>query len=169
VALALVLAAVVTEPVAAWAVGIQAPRRISLASPFSGACTLADPNFSRGIAVETSVAVDPRDRRRILVAWIQDGAASDLVMASRDGGRTFSRVLVRGLSACTGGALQVASDPGVAFAADGHVAYFSGVGADILSLSPFTTSSSMAASRSVDGGVSWSAPVFRSRQTAIYT
>ena len=73
------------------------------------------------------MAVDPGTRSRIMVAWIQDGRATDIVMASRDGGKTFSRILVPGLSACTGGPFQVASDPGVDFSADGRQAWFSAI------------------------------------------
>ena len=150
-ALSLVLAVAPTEPVLAAPVSVHM-HRISLASPFSGPCTTANPGFTAGFAQETSVAVDPSDPRHILVGWIQDGRASDLVMASRDGGRSFSRILVPGLSACTGGAFQVASDPGVAFSADGRLAYFTAIVVN------FPGITSMFASRSVDDGFSWSVP-----------
>jgi hypothetical protein len=158
-ALALALALVAVEPALAGSVRVEAPHRISRASPFSGPCAQGDPNFTRGVAVETSVAVNPRDPRRILASWIQDGHASDLVMASRDGGRSFSRIFVPGLSACTGGSPQIVSDPGVAFSADGRVAYFSGAPFNVLSNNPFTPAVGMAASRSFDGGFSWSTPL----------
>jgi hypothetical protein len=164
-ALTLALVAVGTGPAPAASVKVQTPRRISLANPFSGPCTQANPAFAAGIAVESSVAVNPRHPRHILVSWIQSGGASLPVMASRDGGRSFSRILVPGLSACTGGTAQAASDPTVAFSADGRVAYFSGVPLDILSLNPFTPSSSMAVSRSFDGGFSWSVPALIQRPT----
>jgi hypothetical protein len=144
---------------AAPAIRISPPRIISLTSPFSGPCTVANANFTHGISVETSVAVNPRDPKHILVAWIQDGASTDLVMASRDGGRSFSRILVPGLSACTGGRTANVSDPGVAFSSDGKLAYFSAPQADILSVNPFKVAVGMAASRSVDGGFSWSNPL----------
>jgi photosystem II stability/assembly factor-like uncharacterized protein len=157
-----------TQAASAESVKVQAPRAISLPSPFSGPCTRAIPSFTPGIAEETSVAVNPRDPRQILVSWIQDGRASDLVMASHDGGRSFSRILIPGLSACTGGEAQVASDPGVAFAADGSVAYFSGVVASGLSETSFAPSSSMVVSRSFDGGVSWSVPSVIQPPTGVY-
>jgi hypothetical protein len=155
---ALFLLVLACEPAFAGSVSVQEPRRISLTSPFSGPCTEADPNFTRGVAVETSIAVNPRDPRRILVSWIQDGHASDLVMASDDGGRSFSRIFVPGLSACTGGAAQIVSDPNVAFSSDGRVAYFGGAPFNVLSDNPFTPAVGMAASRSFDGGFSWSTP-----------
>ncbi len=104
------------------------------------------------------MAVNPADANQVLVSWIQDGAATDLVMASRDGGRTFSRIFVPGLSQCTGGSAQSATDPSVAFAAGGRTAYFSGVGLDFLGVNPFRVSATMVAARSRDGGFSWSVP-----------
>jgi hypothetical protein len=139
-------------------VRVGLPHRISLTSPIGPPCTTGDPNFVRGHVVETDIAVSPRNPRRVLVSWIQDGAATDTVMASRDGGRTFSRILVPGLSACTGGEAPAASDPGVAFSADGRTAYFSGVGVKVLSVEPFKPSVTMFASRSGDGGFSWRNP-----------
>jgi hypothetical protein len=149
-------AVVAIEPALAASVSVET-HRISRASPFSGPCTLANPGFSRGYAQESSVAVNPRDPRHILVSWIQDGRATDLVMVSRDGGRSFSRVLVPGLSACTGGAFQVASDPGVEFSADGRMAYFSAIVVNNPA-SPDMAETSMFVSRSFDDGFSWSVP-----------
>ena len=157
--LALCMAAAVAgaEPVLASSVNVET-QRISRGSPFSGPCTEGI-GFAPGFAQETSVAVNPRDRRNVLVAWIADGRATDLVMASRDGGRSFSRILVPGLSRCTGGAFKVASDPGLAFSADGRRAYFSAIVVDFDSpTDAASASTSMFASRSSDGGFSWSKP-----------
>jgi hypothetical protein len=158
-ALGVVIAHASSQAPAAAGVDVGAPQRISLTSPIGPPCTDADPNFASGHVVETDIAISPSDPRRVLVSWIQDGSATDAVMASRDGARTFSRVLIPGLSACTGGAAQAASDPGVAFSADGRTSYFSGVGVDVLSTEPFRPSVTMLASRSGDGGFSWANPV----------
>jgi hypothetical protein len=160
VAAGLVVAGVAAAPAGAAvpAIRVSPPRIISLTSPFSGPCTVANANFTHGISVETSVAVNPRNPNHILVAWIQDGASTDIIMASRDGGRSFSRILVPGLSACTGGLTANVSDPGVNFSSDGKVAYFSAPQADLLSVHPFKVRVGMAATRSLDGGFSWSNP-----------
>jgi hypothetical protein len=160
--LSVAFAVVATEPVLAGSVSVQT-QRISPGSPFSESalCAQEVPGFSRGFAQETSLAVNPRHPRQILVSWIQDGRATDTVMASRDGGRSFSRILVPGLSACTGGAFKVASDPGVDFSADGRMAYFSAIVVNLTSPSAehvSTASTGMVASRSFDGGFSWSEP-----------
>jgi hypothetical protein len=152
------LSAVTAGPALAASVNVQT-KRISLGSPFSASalCAQANPGFSPGFAQETSVAVNPRDPRQILVSWIQDGRTTDTVMASRDGGRSFSRVFVPGLSACTGGAFQVASDPGVEFTADGRQAYFTAIVVDHPE-SAEAASTAMVVSRSFDGGFSWEVP-----------
>jgi hypothetical protein len=131
-ALSLALAGAAASAVLAASVNVRT-HRISRASPFSPSapCAQANPGFSPGFAQESSVAVNPRNPRKILVSWIQDGQATDVVMASRNGGRTFSRILVPGLSACTGGPFEVASDPGVDFSADGRQAWFSAIVVDI--------------------------------------
>ncbi len=155
-ALAMTLSFAATESAPA-SVSVKT-KRISPPSPFppTAPCVQANPGYSRGFAQETSVAVNPRNPRRILVSWIQDGRTTDTVMASRNGGRSFSRVFVPGLSACTGGSFQVASDPGVEFAADG-MAYFSAIVVNNPE-SAATASTGMVASRSFDGGFSWSEP-----------
>ena len=155
---ALALVGAAAEPVLGASVSVET-QRISPPSPFSPSapCALANPGFSPGFAQETSVAIDPRDRKHILVSWIQDGRATDTVMASRDRGRSFSRVLVPALSACTGGAFEAASDPGVAFTADGRMAYHTAiVVSDVASEEDASTS--MFAARSFDSGFSWEVP-----------
>jgi hypothetical protein len=161
VALSVAFAGATAESVLGASVSVQT-HRISLGSPFSrnAPCAKANPGFSPGFAQESSVAVNPRNPRKILVAWIQDGRATDVVMASRNGGRTFSRILVPGLSACTGGPFQVASDPGVDFSADGRQAWFSAIVVDIEDneAQGEGANSSMYAFRSFHGGFSWSRP-----------
>ncbi|MGK2954863.1 MAG: sialidase family protein [Solirubrobacterales bacterium] len=154
----LALVGATSEPGLAASVSIKT-QRISPPSPFSplAPCALANPGFSPGFAQETSVAVNPRNPKRILVSWIQDGRATDTVMASRNGGHSFSRVLIPALSACTGGAFQAASDPGVAFTADGRMAYHTAiVVSDVADVEKANTS--MFAARSFDGGFSWNRP-----------
>ena len=149
-----------TGPASAGPVTVLQTADISLGSPFTGGpCTNSGTGFDPGFSQETSVAVNPTNPQNVLVAWIQDGRATDLVMASCDGGRTFSRILVPALSYCTGGAIKVASDPGVYFSADGRVAYFSAIVVNFTSpTDPESAATSMVVSQSVDGGFSWSVP-----------
>ena len=160
-ALSVAFAVVATTPVLAASVKVRT-KQISPPSPFatSGACASTVAGFSPGFAQETSLAVDPRDPDHILVSWIQDGRATDVVMASRNGGRSFSRVLVPSLSACTGGSMDVASDPGVEFSANGRTAYFSAIVVDIPEnpLSAEGATTAMYAYRSSHGGFTWPVP-----------
>ena len=143
-------------------------RDISLMSPFTGGpCTNSGTGFDPGFSQETSIAVNPRNPHNVLGSWIQDGRATDLVMASRDGGRTFARVLVPALSYCTGGAFKVASDPGVYFSADGRIAYFTAIVVNIGAVTE-AASTAMLVSRSHDGGFSWSVPTVVQRETGAF-
>lgn len=155
--LVVALAVLATDPASAASPNVQT-RQISLGSPFSASaqCSLNNPGFSPGFAQETSLAVNPLNSRNVVAAWIQDGRATDTIMASRDGGRTFSRVLVPGLSACTGGEFQVASDPGVEFAANG-MAYFTAIVVNNPAMVEGATTE-LVVSRSFDGGFSWELP-----------
>jgi BNR repeat protein len=132
--------------------------RLSGGTPFPGPCG-ASAVAQRDAEVETSIAVDPRTPRRIVAAWMQDDGRSNLVMASPDGGRSWSRVLVPGLTDCTGGTVSAAADPWLSFAPDGKLLLGSGT-ANLPHL-PGPSSGpqpSQVVSRSDDGGLSWSLP-----------
>jgi hypothetical protein len=159
----LAVACAVAGSVASPAVA-QGPRigrlvRLSGASPFPGPCG-AILTAERDADVEASIAVDPRAPRRIVAAWMQDDGRSNLVTASRDGGRTWTRVFVPGLSDCTGGTVSGAADPWLSFAADGKLLLSSGI-ANLTHL-PGPTGPGpepmQVVSRSGDGGLSWSLP-----------
>lgn len=123
--------------------------------------------------VEPMLALDPTDPNHLVGAWQQDrasnGGARALVSAvSFDGGRSWSRTLhpmsrCGGATAGSAGDHERVSDPWVDIGADGtvHLMGLAFSGAD------FTPGSSnaMIASRSTDGGRSWSAPVILHRDT----
>ena len=120
-----------------------------------------------GAEVEPHVAVDPGDPRRLAAIWQQDrwsnGSARALVMAwSDDGGRAWTRVGLPfsrcgGGTALNGGNYERATDPWLAWSPGGAL--------HAMSLSTnggiFSTGSAnaMLASRSLDGGRTWSNPV----------
>jgi hypothetical protein len=137
-------------------------RVISGPSPFEGGCPGArfDDMAITGYELEPIVIVNPANPRNLVAAWKQDvGPAnqsrSDLVASSLDGGKTWTRSTIPGLTACTGGTADAGSDPWLSAGGDGTV-YFSGLAAD-LSTDPPTTA--VVASRSRNGGRSWRAPV----------
>ena len=136
-------------------------RLVSGPSPFAGGCLGArfDDQTITGHELEPAVTVNPANPRNIVAAWKQDvGTAnqtrSDLVASSLDGGRTWTRSTIPGLTVCTGGTADSGSDPWVAAGGDGTV-YFSGLAADI-STDPPTTA--VVASRSRNGGRTWRRP-----------
>jgi hypothetical protein len=132
--------------------------RLSGVNPFPGPCG-ASAIAQRDADVETSIAVDPRAPRQIVAAWMQDDGRSNLVMASRDGGRTWARVFVPGLTDCTGGSVSAAADPWLSFARDGKLLLGSGI-ANLPQLPgpTFHPEPRQVVSRSGDGGLSWSLP-----------
>lgn len=136
-------------------------------SPFAAGC---DGVAASGIAfdnaeVEPYLAVNPLDSANLIGVWQQDrwsnGSARGLLSASSfDGGQTWSRQPLP-FSRCGGGNIgnggdyARATDPWVTFSPDGtaHAMSLSTIG------SSFQTGSvnAMLASRSTDGGRSWSA------------
>src|SRR5439155_8408168 len=115
--------------------------------------------------VEPYLGIDPLDPAR-LVAGAQEGrvrsgaSRANGFYASEDGGTTWTRGLVPGVSTASGGRFDRASDPVVAFGPDGTAFYVS------LALDfsrSFPTASAILVNRSGDGGASWSAPVTAAR------
>jgi hypothetical protein len=128
-------------------------------SPFAAGCpgALGDGDRIAGAEIEPAITVNPANPRNIIGTWQQDlgvAARSDLVASSLDGGRTWTRATIPSLTRCTGGAADAASDPWVSAGGDGAV-YFVGA-PGFLSADP--PSVGFVASRSRDGGRSWTAP-----------
>jgi hypothetical protein len=134
--------------------------RITGVSPFAAACDAGDGQVFPGSEVEPSLAIDPRDPAHLIAAWQQDrwsngGARGIGAAMSRDGGRTWTASRPP-FAACSGGSgpgtdYERASDPWVTFAADGTP--FLGA----LVFDNTRPRSAMVASRSADGGLSWTA------------
>jgi hypothetical protein len=140
--------------VATGASGADAPARvISAASPYDGCSSGGLGGLFANAEVEPSLAVDPRDPRRLVATYQQDrfstGAARGLVASgSSDGGRTWTQTELP-FSLCSRGQTTGwprASDPWVSIGPDGR-AFLIGLGSGI------------AVSTSTDGGARWSTPV----------
>jgi hypothetical protein len=142
-----------------------APLQISGPTPFGHGCgTTGSPTFNS--SAEPSIAVDPRDARHIVVTWQQDrfnsdgGANSNVVAVSHDGGHSFREVTVGGLSRCTGGSDERASDPWVTIGPDGAVYLASLTFSEMPQNQLIAGPTELAVSRSDDGGLTWRAPVY---------
>jgi hypothetical protein len=112
--------------------------------------------------VEPWIDVNPQDAANLVGIWQQDrwsngGARSNLAGASFDGGETWRTVLIPGLTACSGGSFERASDPWLSFGPDGTV-YESSLVFDNDIPEGFGRSG-VAVSKSSDGGLSWSDPI----------
>ena len=143
-----------------------APVVASGLSPFAPGCADGGGTNYVNAEVEPHLAVNPLDANHLLAAWQQDrwsnGSARGVVTAaSFDGGRTWSRSPLPfsrcgGGTAAQGGGFDRATDPWVAFGADGS-AYAMGLATTGGS---FTAGSvnAMLVSRSADGGRTWGSP-----------
>ena len=143
--------------------------RVSARSPYPSACDGTPPTGTLyvGSEVEPQVAVDPQNPAHLIGVWQQDrwsdgGARGLRTGYSFDAGRTWSTSAAAfsrctGGSAANGGDFARASDPWVTIGPDG-TAYQIAIafnGATFAS----SSSSAVLASRSRDGGRTWSAPV----------
>jgi hypothetical protein len=116
--------------------------------------------------VEPWVVVNPVNPNNIVGFWQQDrwsdgGSRGNVAGVSFDGGLTWQIVPVPGLTDCTGGPWERASDPWLSFSPDGTLHQMSLVfqtdpPAD--SLRGFGPNA-MAVSKSEDGGLTWSDPI----------
>jgi hypothetical protein len=115
-----------------------------------------------GSEVEPWVDVNPQDPANVVGFWQQDrwsngGARSNVAGASFDGGESWEIVVVPGLSDCSGGFFERASDPWVSFSPDGTLHQISLVFDNDIpeGFGP----NALAVSKSEDGGLSWSEPI----------
>ena len=79
-------------------------RVLSGPSPFATGCpgALFDETRIAGAEIEPAITVNPADPRNIVATWQQDvgrfASRSDLIGTSRNGGRSWKRVTIPGLS-----------------------------------------------------------------------
>jgi hypothetical protein len=156
--------------------------QVSGASPLAG-CTADGAAGQSGTVylhseVEPWIDVNPTDGSNIVGIWQQDrwsngGSRGLVVGASTNGGGSWTPVttlkttLCTGGTAANGGGYQRATDPWVSFGPTGIVYQLSLSFNDVAP--PFTTfdfDHALLASRSTDGGLTWSNPVVVRRDTA---
>ena len=135
---------------------------VSGPSPFVGGCPGAalDDTHIAGDEIEPAIAVNPAHSQNLIGTWQQDLgfiSRSDLIGWSGDGGKTWQRSQIPGLTACTGGTADAATDPWVSVGPDG-TAYFLGIQVNLRG-DLVNTPSAIVASRSHDGGRTWTHPV----------
>jgi hypothetical protein len=150
----------VPGPAAARPYKLDGPRAISGPSPFAAGCPSAgrDATAVAGHELETAITVNPANARNIIATWKQDvgpeTTRGDLVASSLDGGKTWARTTIPGLTVCTGGSAEAGSDPWVS-ADRGGTVYFAGLNAVFSADGPLTA---IVASHSDDRGRTWPEP-----------
>ncbi|MDX6475757.1 MAG: hypothetical protein QOH95_1268, partial [Gaiellaceae bacterium] len=133
-------------------------------SPFA-ACTSdqADAQQAAGSVlfpnseVEPRADVNPTDPSNIVGAYQQDrwsdgGARGIVTSVSKNGGAAWRRVVVPGITKCSGGVYDRASDPWVSFSPNGDLYAIS------LSFDFFDSQDAILVSKSTNGGDTWGPP-----------
>jgi hypothetical protein len=134
--------------------------QVAPVDPFAGIKlgNQVDANF-RGTQVEPRLAVDPTNPNHLVGVWQQDRwttgqALGTVAGVSFDDGRSWSEVVVPGLTTASRGSFDRATDPWVAFGPTGVLFVISAVadsnGSD--------NKSGIAVSKSTDGGLTWGPP-----------
>jgi hypothetical protein len=173
---ALLVSALLAAAASAGPFKVKNLRAISGPSPFAAGCpgALHDDTNITGHELEVAITVNLANPRNIIAAWKQDvgpdSTRSDLVASSLDGGKTWTRTTIPGLTVCTGGTADAGSDPWVSAGGDGTV-YFGGLAADISTEPP---TNAVVASHSGDGGRTWAsvatvAPPLQTNETDAIT
>ena len=142
---------------------LTGPRPISGNSTFPNGCGVQGER-QPGSEAEPSIAVDPRNPRKVIATWQQDrfiaagGALTDMVAVSRDRGRRWKRRTVPGASVCTGGGDERTSDPWVSIGRDG-TPYVGILTFDLFpGFEDFGAPTQQRVSRSLNGGRSFESP-----------
>jgi hypothetical protein len=166
---AILITLLVTGSIAA---GTFVLARASAPTTFTNGCNGAPQTGTlyRNAEVEPQIAVDPRDQAHLVGVWQQDrwsnGGANGLLSGvSNDGGATWARshahfTRCSGGNTRNGGDYERASDPWVTIGPDGTVYQIA------LSFDDSDGNQAILASRSRDGGASWSEPAVLARDTS---
>ena len=134
--------------------------QVSDVSPFPPGCGIEGQSGTLYVnsEVEPWVDVNPADPANIAGSWQQDrwsnGGARGLVAGvSLDGGETWTKSIIPGISQCSGGYFERASDPWISYSPDGSLHHAS------LSFNfEKNLDNAILVNKSDDGGLTWSEP-----------
>jgi hypothetical protein len=141
------------------------PASVSALSPFSATCGLSGQNGTnyRDTEIEPWADINPKNPDNIVAGhqqdrWSNGGSRGLVARVSKDGGTTWSAVVIPKISLCSGGAYDRATDPWLSFAPDGGL-YFMSFAFNQDLPTGGSGANAMLVSRSKDGGSTWSDPV----------
>lgn len=173
---AMVLALVIVTAASAGGFNTGTLVQVSGATPFA-ACTAdvvasqTGTNFANS-EVEPWIDVNPTEADNLVGIFQQDrwsnGGARGLVARfSTNGGTTWTESVIPGVTACSGGFYQRSTDPWVSFSPNGVVHQLALSFNDLnVPFNEFDFDHALLASRSLNGGQTWSAPIVVRRDTA---
>src|SRR6266508_4494274 len=95
--------------------------RVSGTSPFTHCPAAGLDSLLPTGEVEPVVVANPTDPANVVAAWTQDRFRGVVAGVSLDRGRTWRRVVVPGLTRCTGGVFDYADDVSISAGSDGAV------------------------------------------------
>ena len=160
-----VVALVLASTASAGPYTLESTATASGPSPFTG-CTAdhAADQIAAGSTLypnsepEPRADVNPTNSSNIVGAYQQDrwndGGGRGLVSSwTKDDGATWHPVVIPGITRCSNGDFDRASDPWVSFAPNGHLYAIS------LTFDAFDTHNGILVSKSTNGGESWGAPI----------
>lgn len=130
------------------------PVTVSEPTPFGDCGVIPDKPESKGSETEPWIVVNPTNPDNMVAAWIQGPAVGHVASATFDGGATWESAVIPGISECSDGDYERASDPWLAFAANGDL-YTVALSLDLGE----SQRSAIQVSKSVDGGRTWGAPI----------
>ena len=134
---------------------LPAPTVISDPIPVPAGCHSLKPPFHPG---EPSLAVDPSNPGQLVAAWQQLGSPAgpgNVVAVTHDGGASWARTILPGLTACSGGSYASATDPWVSIGPD-HAVYVSSLMSRPASAGVVVHDVVVSVSR--DAGITWQQP-----------
>jgi hypothetical protein len=131
--------------------GTRILARAKVSGPLASACSSVGPNGPHA-------AVDPSDANHISAVYSLGDSTAEVVGTSRDGGKTWSRAVLPGLTLCSGGPSGTVGDPFVAVGSGGRVAATAGWVSMDPSLGLDHQAIRLYLSRSDDGGSTFASP-----------
>lgn len=135
--------------------------RVSGPSPFPiGDCRPVDQAWwgeTPGAETDPSIAINPLDPDNIAAAWVQDDAYGIVAASSFDGGATWTRTVVPGLTRCAGGTEDHILHARLSFGGDGRL-WLTGETLDGFFPDPRSGINHIPVVTSIDGGLTWWPP-----------